>query len=206
MAGRRHGPAADEAHLDLVETLSLRGAQLRVAVVAPGPDRRDLRGDLVVGGAVTDERAQIGAARREKTRVERAGGRQPRARAVCAERLRDRRDDADPPAAVLVAITVGDLTAVVLVDRLERHLAVDRGDDLLRRHDVVEAPAVAVTDVHELDEAERPTGALEVARHRQDAGLVPAAPGGPVDLDRPQADRLRGLDPGEGPCGPAVAV
>src|SRR5207245_374219 len=145
--------AADEAHLDLVETLSLRGAQLRVAVVAPRPDRRDLRGDLVVGGAVADERAQIGAARREQARVERAVGGQPRARAVGAERLRDRRDDADLAATVLVAVTVGDLTAVVLVDRLERHLAVDRGHDLLRRPDVVEALAVAVTDVHELEYA-----------------------------------------------------
>src|SRR5437879_5944240 len=42
------GSAADEAHLDLVETLGLRGAQLRVAVVARAPHARDARRDLLV--------------------------------------------------------------------------------------------------------------------------------------------------------------
>ena len=82
--------------------------------------------ELVVGRAAAQQRAQVVAARGEEAGVELALGREPRARAVAAERLRHRRDHADLAAAVAVAPALGDLAAVVRVDRLERQLGADR--------------------------------------------------------------------------------
>src|SRR3989442_7722009 len=50
-------------------------------------------------------------------------------------------------------------------------LRVDRGDNLPRRDDVVEPPAVRVADVHVLDEAEDVTGAAEVLGDRKSTRL-----------------------------------
>ena len=118
------------------------------------PDAADRVVQLLVGRAAADERAQVVPLRREEAGVEAALGRDPRARAVAAERLRDGGDDADLAAAVAVAPAPGDLAAVVLLGRLERELGVDQRDDLGGRDDVVEAPAVRRADVHVLDEAE----------------------------------------------------
>src|SRR2546427_9166249 len=82
--------AADEAHLDLLEPLRVRAAQLRVAIVALRPDREDGDAQVVVGRAGTQELAQVVALRREETGVERTVRRESRARALRAERLRDR--------------------------------------------------------------------------------------------------------------------
>ena len=82
--------------------------------------------------------------------------------------LRDRGDDADLAGAVRVAPALGDLAAVVGVDRLERQLG-GRSRSTISRggHDVVHAPAVGGADVHVLDEAQDVAGAAEAARHRQ---------------------------------------
>ena len=59
------------------------------------------------------------------------------------------------PRAVPVAPALGDLAAVVGIDRLERQLARRCARTISRgRHDVVHAPAVGRADVHELDEAQ----------------------------------------------------
>src|SRR5205814_6836531 len=89
-------------------------------------------------------------------------GRQPGARAAAAERLGHRGDHADLAAAVAVSPALDDLPGVVRRDRPERHLGVDHRDDLPRRHDVVYPPAVAVADVHVLDEAHDVAAAAEV--------------------------------------------
>ncbi len=91
---------------------------------------------------------------REQAGVQPSLGREACARAIAAERLRDGGDHADLAAAVPVAPAPCDLAAVVRLDGLERQLGVDRGDDLGRRNDLVEPPAVRVADVHVLDEAE----------------------------------------------------
>ena len=76
--------------------------------------------------AVAQQRAQVVAAVGEQAGVELAVGGQPRARAVAAERLRHRRDDADLVAAVAIAPALRDFAGVIGIDRLERELAVDR--------------------------------------------------------------------------------
>src|SRR4029079_668207 len=90
--------AADVRHLDLAladrRVDGVLGAELRVAVAADAPDLGQPGGDLLVAGAVADQRAQVVAADREEAGVELALGREPRAGAVGAERLRARWDDA----------------------------------------------------------------------------------------------------------------
>src|SRR6266498_3009997 len=127
MVGRS---ASDEAHLDLLEPDRLRRTELGVAIVARGPDRADRIGDRRVGRIAADEWTEIVPLRREQARVQRAVCRQARTGALGAERLRHRRDHPDLAAAIAVAPALGDLARVVLLDRLERQLAVDRRDDL----------------------------------------------------------------------------
>ena len=64
-------------------------------------------GELLVGSAEAERRAQVVAARGEEARVEPALGREAGARAAAAERLRDRGDDADLAGAVEVAPAAG---------------------------------------------------------------------------------------------------
>src|SRR5688572_329386 len=113
-----------------------------------------------------------------------------RAGPVRAEGLRHRGDHADLAVAIAVEPALGDLTRVVPLVRFERELAIDRRDDLARRHDVVEPPAVGRADVHVLDEAEDPTGAAKMPSHRQDALLVQTALHDHVHLDRSESRRL----------------
>src|SRR5438067_7068248 len=188
------GSAADEAHLDLAQARGLGRAHLRVAIGPRAPGGGEPFNDLRVARLTPDERPQIQTLGGEEARVERAVGGEPGPRAVRAEGLRDRGDDADLAASVLVAVPRRDLAAVARPDWLERKLAVDRRDDLSRGDDVVESPTVRRADVHELDEAEGHARSFEVARHREDARLVHAALGHHVDLDRREPGGLRRLD------------
>src|SRR5438094_51106 len=165
------GSAADEAHLDLAQARGLGRAHLRVAIGPRAPGGGEPFNDLRVARLTPDERPQIQTLGGEEARVERAVGGEPGPRAVRAEGLRDRGDDADLAASVLVAVPRRDLAAVARPDWLERKLAVDRRDDLSRGDDVVESPTVRRADVHELDEAEGHARSFEVARHREDARL-----------------------------------
>src|SRR5438105_4522336 len=114
--------AADVMHFDA--PFAARGigrhgtAQLRVAVVAALPDVADGRGDLFVGAAAAQQRAQVVAAGGEQAQEQLAFGGQARAVAVVAERLRDARDDADLAAAVGVAPALGRLAGAAGIDRL----------------------------------------------------------------------------------------
>src|SRR6185369_15154629 len=110
------------------------------------------------------QRAQVVPVRAEETRVHLAVSGKARARAIAAERLRDRRDDADLARAVHIAPPLGDLAAIPGLDRLERELAVDALHDLARGDDVVHAPAVGMAHVHVLDEAHDLAAAPEMAR------------------------------------------
>src|SRR5262249_28183502 len=117
----------------------------------------------------------------------------PRAGAVAAERLRDRRDDPDLPGAVLELPPLGDLAAVQRLAPLDPDLPIDQPDDPAAGPAVAHPPPVGGADVHELDVAERHARALEVAGELHDLVLVDAALDDAVDLDR-HADRLRRLD------------
>jgi hypothetical protein len=84
--------------------------------------------------------------------------------------------------------------------RLQRHqrqLGLQPADHLRAGQHLVHAPAVGGAHVHELDEAQRDAAAAEVPRHRQDLVVVGAALDHHVDLDRPQARGLRGVDAGQ---------
>ena len=120
------------------------------------------------------DRPEVVPAHREEARVELSVGREPRPRAVAAERLRHGGDDADLARPVEIAVALGDLAPVGGSDGLERELGADRGDDLGRGHDVLGSPAVRRADVHELDEAHRVPGAAEAAGDVQDGALVRA--------------------------------
>src|SRR5262249_50093030 len=106
--------ATDAEHLDSAAFARgvLTRADLRVAVLARAPDRRDALGELRVGLAGAQRRLQVTARGREQARVQVAVRGEPRARAVAAERLADRRDDADLARAVAVAVAPRDLAAV----------------------------------------------------------------------------------------------
>src|SRR5207302_7090848 len=106
--------------------------------------------------------------RAEQTRVEQSLGRQPCSRAVAAERLGNRSDDADLTRPVDVAIAARDLTAIVRIDGLDAERRVEHGDDLRSRYDVVEPPAVRRSDVHELDESHDVTRAAKMSREVDD--------------------------------------
>src|SRR5450432_867023 len=82
--------ATDVAHLDLGQRLRAFRADLGIAVAALRPDRSEVVGDVLVSAAAAQQRAHVVALGREKARIELAVGRQARARAVAAERLRDR--------------------------------------------------------------------------------------------------------------------
>src|SRR5579859_6039446 len=185
---------ADVAHLDLRLRRRLRRAQLGIAIGAGAPHAGDLVVELLVGRIAAHDRAQVVPARREQAGEEASLRGEACPRAAAAERLRDRGDDADLAASVLVAPAVCDLAGVIRLDRLERQLGADRGHDLRRRDDVVQPPAVRVPDVHVLDEAEDVAAAVEAARHREQIPFVDAALDDHVDLHRREADGGRGVD------------
>ena len=139
----------------------LRGADLRVAVVARTPHRRDLversRRRKRRRAAATSGRGPL----REEAGVERSLGREPQAVAGRAERLRHRGDHADLARAVPIAPALGDFARVVRVERLQRKRFADAPHDFRRRHDVIHAPAVRAADIHVLDEAHDVAGAAE---------------------------------------------
>src|SRR5207248_2253280 len=105
---RAAASAADVAHLDLRYPARRRRADLGVAVGASLPHGGDRLRDGRVVVTAAQQRAQIVALRREEARVEATVGGEPRARAVAAERLRHRRDDADLAAAVSIAPALRD--------------------------------------------------------------------------------------------------
>ena len=151
--------------------------------VAPAPER--------VAKVVPD--------RAEQARVQLALRRQARPRAVAAERLRHRGDDADLAAPVHVPPALGDLAAIAGDRRLEGPLPRDSVDDLRRRNDLVESPAVRRADVHVLDEPEDVARVAGPARQRHDGVLVLAAAQDDVDLDRREPRLDGGVDALEHP-------
>src|SRR6266508_5942494 len=106
---------ADVAHLDFRQRGGRRGSKLRVAVGALAPDRGDRIGELGIARTLAQRRLEIEAFGAKQARVHLAVRRQPRAGAVAAERLRDRRDDADLAFAVAVTPALGDLAAIVRI-------------------------------------------------------------------------------------------
>ena len=74
-------------------------------------------------------------------------------------------------------------------------LGADELDDLGRRHDVLEPPAVRRSDIHVLDEAQdRARSIAEELRHRHHVGVVHPALHDHVDLDRREPGRERSVD------------
>ena len=110
-------------------------------------------------------------------------GRQARARAVAAEGLRHRGDDADFARAILVSPALGDFAGVIRISGFQRHFAADGVDNLACGDDIIHAPAVGVADIHEFDKPQYVSLLLEIARHRHDAVFVDAALDDHVDLD-----------------------
>src|SRR5205814_3003851 len=141
------------------------------AVLAAAPHGADHAGDLLVARAAADHAPQVVAARGEEAGEHLPLGRQARAGARAAERLRDRGDDADLAGAVGVAPALRHLAEVIRLQRLDWPVAGDRLGDLAAGDDVVAAPAVRVADVHVFNEADDVAGAAEMAGHVDDAQI-----------------------------------
>src|SRR5437762_4996448 len=120
---------ADVAHLDLRKRRRVLRPDLRIAVRALVPDRGQIVADLRVAAATAHERTQFVTRRGEQAGVELAVGGQSRTRALAAERLRHRRDDADLAAAVHITPALRDFAGVVRFGRREREFAADHADD-----------------------------------------------------------------------------
>ena len=135
------------------------------------------------------------AADGEEAGVQLAVGGEAGARAVAAERLRDGGDDADLAGAIFVYIAPRHLSPI---RRLARGFSgisrADPLDDLRRRDNVVQPPAVCRADVHVLDEAHDVVRAAEAPRDVEDAVIVDAALDDDVDLDRREPRLERRLD------------
>src|SRR6185436_5920335 len=110
---------------------------------AAAPHAADELVQLVVAGAGAQRRAQVGALGREQAGIERAVGRDPRPRAIAAERLRHRGDEAELATAVLEGVTLGHFTAVITLARRDRPARVNQFAQLARRHDQLLIPVVA---------------------------------------------------------------
>ncbi len=150
--------------------------------------------EIGVHGAGAHRLAQVDTVRCEQARIELAFGGEPGAGAVAAERLGDRGDESDLARAVVEAPALGNLAAVIFRDRVNRPARLDARDELARRNHHVGAPGIAVTDVHELDEAydhRHPAEALDEVEH----GMIVDPPlDHRVDLDRREPGGDRGID------------
>src|SRR4029079_5317901 len=101
------------AHLDLRQGARVFRADFRIAIGAPRPDGRKVVADLVVGRAAAQQRAEVDPFGGEQARVELAVGGEARPRAVAAERLGYRGDDADLAASVAGAPARRDFAGVI---------------------------------------------------------------------------------------------
>src|SRR4029450_8175308 len=152
------------------------GPECGGGVAASRPDAGQRRAEVVVVGALAEQRPQVVPGASEQAGVELAVGRQPRTGAAAAKRLADRGDPAHPPLPVAVAIAVGDLAPIVRPDRLQGQLGVDAADDLGGGDDVVQAPAVGRAHGHVFDEPhDQACGAAAGARPAPPPLVVPTS-------------------------------
>src|SRR4029453_17931538 len=119
---------------------------------------------------------------------------QARTRAAAAERIRDRGDEPDLAGAVVERVALGDSAVLVLPDGMQRPARADPLEELARGHDAIEAPVIAIADVHVLDEAHDDPGAAEALDQIEHRVVVESALDDRVELDRRQARIARGLD------------
>src|SRR6185437_11278989 len=158
-------------------------AQLAVAVETPLPDGAHQLAELGVTGAGAQRRAQVHALGCEQAGMQFAVGGEPCPRAVSAERLRHRGNEADLATAVFEDIAAGHLAAIVGIDRTQRPARVDAREQLLRGHHALALPVVAVAYVHVLDEAHDDVGAAKALDQIQHPLIVDPALYDGVDLD-----------------------
>src|SRR5690606_21851162 len=111
-------------------------AQLAVAVAAVAPRVLQEADEVGVARPAAQRAAQVDAAGREETRIQRTVGGEPRAMTVAAERLADGRNEADLALAVVEGVTLRDLAAIIRVERVDGPAGVDAVEQLLRRHDL----------------------------------------------------------------------
>src|SRR5579875_3748251 len=199
-ASRWVSSAANVVHLDLAllsgGTAQAR-AQLAVAVGARTPEAADQVGQLLVARTGAQHVAQARPVGREQARVQHAVRREPRARAVAAERLGDGGDESNLASAVGEAVALGDFAPIVALERLEGPALGNARDQLARRHYELLLPMVAVAHVHIFDESHDDAGAAEALQEVENRVVVHAALDDCVDLDRGEAGVDRMLDPVE---------
>ena len=124
---------ADVAHFDLAQFRGFGRADFAVAICADLPQTGEQRGDVIVAGAVTQERAEIHTVIGEQAGVNFAVGGEASSRAGVAKGLRDAGDDADfapTVGRVDIAPALSDFTRVMRINGLERMLGVNRDDEL----------------------------------------------------------------------------
>ena len=170
-------------------------AQLRVAVVAGAPRVGEERHERLVGGAVAQDRPDVAAGHREQARVQLAVGRQAGARAVPAERPRDRRDDPE------LAQAVRDTASGRRPRRDSRHRPARRATPPLTVSISSAAgttsssrqPLECPTSMYSMKRSVTPVSRAQRAIGTIDDSFTPA-PHDHVDLDRGQAGLERRVD------------
>ncbi|MCY1380515.1 hypothetical protein D9M69_683440 [compost metagenome] len=127
--------------------------------------------------------------------VKLAFGRQAGATAVGAEGLRDTGDDAEFAATIAAGVAPASCSfaSVIRGNGLQRHFGIDTAYHFGRRNDFIHFPAVRCTYVHVFDEAQDVGGVFEIPRHRQNFLIVHATFDDHIDLDRTEADAMRGF-------------
>src|SRR5262249_18988691 len=106
------------------------------------------------------------------------------ARAVSAERMRDRSDDPNLADAVFKGITPRCLAGRMLGQRLERLELRELGDDLIERHHDLRAPHAIFFERHELDEADDYAFVAGEFAELDDLIFIEAAQQNTIDLHR----------------------
>src|ERR1700681_139611 len=181
----RHEPSApDVVHFDVLRTPGAQiVAQLAVAVGAPLPYRADQSQQFLVAGTAAHRRAQVGAFGGEQAGIDLAGGAQARARAVAAERLGNRGNDPNLAATVVERVAARYLAAIGRVERGQRPARTDAFQKLLRWHDALAIPVIAVADIHVLNKAHDNAGGAKVLDQIEHLVIVDAALDDSIELD-----------------------
>src|SRR6056297_3483048 len=176
---------ADVIHFDLFDPhlAAAFRAQLAVAVAAVAPHAVDDPAEFRIVHAAAHRPAQVRAPGSEQACVNATVRGKAGPRAVAAERLRDRADEADLPGAVLELPALGDFAAVAGLHRPDRPARLHLVHQFRGRHEFPLVPLVQRADVHVLDETYHHARVAEPLQQGIDAPLVESPLHHRVDLD-----------------------
>src|SRR6056297_3529606 len=188
--------AADVIHFDLFDAhlAATFRAQLAVAVAAVAPYAVDDPAELRIVHAAAHGPAQIRTPGSKQACIDASVRRQAGPRAVAAERLRDRTDEADLAGPILELPALGHFAAVAGLYRPDRPARLHLVHQFRGRHEFPLVPLVQRADVHVLNETHHHARVAEPLQQGIDAPLVETPLHHRIDLDGLQARLDGGID------------